>query len=66
MNYAECAKTEIVAEDGEEAVEEGSRPPNFRHDEDDGLEDDEEPVEHGPERSGGLVGDGAAPVQAYM
>ena len=66
MDHAECAKTEIVAENREEAVEEGSRPPNFRHDEDDGLEDDEEPVEHGPERTRRLVGDGAAPVQAYM
>lgn len=61
LNDTEGAETKIVAEDGEETVEEGSRPPNFRHDEDDDLENDEQPVEDGPERSRGLVGHGAAP-----
>ena len=57
---AERAETEVVAEDGEEAVEERHGPADLRENEDDGLEDDEQPVEHCPESSRGLVGHGAA------
>ena len=60
LDHAERAQSEIVAEDGEEAVEEGCGPADFRHDQDDDLEDDEEAVKHSPESSSGLVRDSAA------
>ena len=44
LDHAERAQAEVVAEDGEEAVEEGCGPADFGHDQDDDLEDDEEPV----------------------
>ena len=66
LNDTERTQTEVVAENREEAVEESSGPANLGHDEDDNLENDEEPVEYGPECASGLVGHGAASVQAYM
>ena len=62
LNDAESAEAEVVTEDGEEPVEESSRPADFGEDENNGLEDDEQTVEHRPESTSGLVGDRAASV----
>ena len=63
LDDTERAEAEVVAEDGEEAVEERHGPPDLRENEDDSLEDDEQPVEHCPEGTSGLVGHGAASVR---
>ena len=62
LDDAESAEAEVVTEDREEPVEESSRPADLGEDKDDGLEDDEQTVEHRPESTSGLVGDRAASV----
>ena len=59
LDGAEGAEAEVLAEDGEEAVEEDGGPPDLGEDEDDDLEDDEQPVDDCPEHACGLVGHGA-------
>ena len=62
LNHAERAQSKVVAEDREEPVEEGCGPADFGQDEDNDLEDDEQPVQDGPECSSGLVRNSATPV----
>jgi hypothetical protein len=61
LEHAERAEAKGGAEDGEVAVEEATdeRRGELGHEEDDGLKEDEETVEHGPEYAGGLVRDSA-------
>lgn len=56
LNHTECTKAEVLPEDREESVKERGGPPDFGHDEDDGLEDDEESVEDSPKCSCSLIG----------
>ena len=60
LDDTEGAEAEVVAQDREEAVEEGHGPAELGEEEDDDLEEDEEPVEHRPEDARSLVGHGAA------
>ena len=62
LNHAERAQSKVVAEDREEPVEEGCGPADFGQEEDNDLEDDEQPVQDGPECSSGLARTGATPV----
>lgn len=66
LDDTERAETELVPEDGEEAGEEGGRPADLGHNEDNDLEDDQEPVENGPEGTRGLVGDRASAVRGWV
>ena len=61
LDDAERAEAEGGAEDGEVGREEAGEggEGQFGEREREGLEEDEEPVEDGPEGAGGLVGDGA-------
>lgn len=61
LDDAERAEPEVVAEDGEVAVEERHRPADLGKDEHDDLEDDEQPAQDRPEHARGLVRDCATP-----
>ena len=62
LEDTERSQTEAGAEHWEEAVEETGRPPDFRQNENNDLEDDEEAVDDGPEDACGLVGYCAVPM----
>lgn len=62
LEDAERAQAEVGAQHGEVRLEEGHGPADLGEDEDDDLEDDEQPVDHGPERACGLVGNCAPAV----
>lgn len=63
LDDTERAETEVVPEDGEEAAEERGGPADLGHEEDNDLEDDQQPVQDGPEGTRGLVGDRASSVR---
>ena len=58
LNDAESADAKIVSKDGEVPVEESRGPADFGEEEDNNLSDDQKPVEHGPEYTSRLVGNG--------
>lgn len=62
LDHAESTEAKLVAEYGEVAVEELGGPADFGEDKHDDLEDDEQTVEHRPERARGLIWDCAVPV----
>lgn len=64
LNDTQCTQTKLFTQDGEEALEERLGPPEFGHDEEHRLEDDQETVEDSPEYPSGLVGNGAIPKDA--
>jgi len=55
LENTKCTNTKFISQDGEKAVEELRRETEFREDKDDGLEDDKESVQDGPERACWLV-----------
>lgn len=60
LDDAERAEAKVLAEYGEESIEELGRPADLGEDEDDDLEYDKQAVEDSPESTGGLVGHGGA------
>jgi hypothetical protein len=64
LEEAKGADPKFTSEDGKDAIEHFGWVFQFSHDEHDGLKDDEQPIEHGKERTPDLVRDGAPTVRS--